>query len=175
MTRPARWANAPSRSWSTRTTRSPRLDEDDNEAEKTLTVLPEAEEPEEQPNLSITEDDIAFDPESPVPGDVVTVTATISNTGEADAADVVVRFLDATDEEPVQIGEDQTIDAISAGEAATATVAYDTTDLSGDRTITVQVDPDGDIDESDEEDNEASATLSLGGGDEDGGDEDGGR
>ena len=139
------------------------MDEDDNEAEKTLTVLPVAEEPAELPNLSITSEGIAFDPESPVPGDVVTVTATISNTGDADAGDVVVRFLDASDDETVQIGDDQTVDAIDAGDAATATVAYDTTDLSGERTITVQVDPDGDIDESDEEDNEASATLSVGG------------
>jgi subtilase family serine protease len=126
-------------------------------------VLPEEQEPEEKPNLSISSDMIAFEPVSPAPGDVVTVTATISNTGEGDASDVVVRFLDATGDEPAQIGEDQTIGSIAAGTAGDASVIYDTTDLSGERIITVQVDPDGAIDEGNEDDNEASATLSLGG------------
>ncbi|MFN2202119.1 MAG: CARDB domain-containing protein [Caldilineaceae bacterium] len=141
------------------------MDEDDNQAETTLTVLPVEEEPGEQPNLTITSDDIAFEPESPAPGDLVTVTATISNTGGADASDVVVRFLDSTDDEPVQIGDDQTVSSIAAGDSGSASVTYDTTDLSGERSITVQVDPDGAIDESNEDDNEASATLTLGGGD----------
>ena len=137
-------------------------DETDNEADHTLTVLPEQEEPAEMPNLTVTTGGISFDPPAPTPGDMVTVTAAVSNTGESDASVVVVRFLDATDDEPVQIGEDQTIPGIVAGEAATVTVPYDTTDLSGDRTITVVVDPDDAIDESDETDNEASATLPLG-------------
>lgn len=144
----------------------PEMDETDNEAEKVLTVLPEEEEPVEQPNLTVTEDSISFEPPTPVAGDVVTVTATVSNTGEADASTVIVRFLDDTDEEPVQIGEDQTLSSVAAGEAEPASVAYDTAGLEGDRTITVIVDPEDAIGETDETDNEASATLSLNGEDE---------
>ena len=139
------------------------MDETDNQAEKSLTVSPPEEIPVELPNLTVISDTFTFDPPAPQPGDQVTVTITVSNTGEADASNVVVRFVDATADEPEPIGEDQTIPSVESGEGETVSVVYDTTDKSGERLIRVIVDPDGAIEESDETDNEAETTLVVGG------------
>ena len=48
----------------------------------------------------------------------MTVTATILNTGAADAENVVVQFVDATSSTPVPIAAGQVIDRIPAGGAA---------------------------------------------------------
>ena len=136
-------------------------DETDNQAETTLSILPPEEDEPGTPNLVVTSSDIIFDPSDPKAGDVVTVTVVVSNSGDVDASNVVVRFSDETDDSSEQIGTDQTIASIAAGESGTASVSYDTTEKTGERTIHVSVDPDNAISESDETDNEATATLSV--------------
>jgi len=130
--------------------------EADNEATKTLAVAPPP-----APNLAMLANNITFDPPNPGDGDLVTISAAVVNQGTADATDVVVRFEDITESEPVLIGKQQIIDTIAAGDSATAQVTYDTTDKSGTRQIQVIVDPNETIAESDEADNVATQSLEV--------------
>ena len=144
----------------------PELDEEDNAAEATLTVGAPGE-PGELPNLRILPSAIRFDPSTPQAGEPVTITVTVRNTGQADAAPVAVAFFDETQEDnPVPIGSPQLIQEIPAGSSGQAQVVYDTTGKEGERTIRVVVDPDNQIPESNEEDNTATRTLTVGGADE---------
>ncbi|MCC6167020.1 MAG: S8 family serine peptidase [Caldilineaceae bacterium] len=138
-------------------------DETDNQAETALTVAPPSETPAILPNLVITSGSLAYTPTTPAPGDWVTLTISVTNDGEADASGVVVRVADTTGDEPVPVGEDQTIPSLAAGAVATVTVPYSTTNLTGTRTLKVAADPDKAIEESDETDNEATLTIPLGG------------
>jgi subtilase family serine protease len=128
----------------------------------------------EAPNLEINASGIDFDPVSPAPGDTVTITVEVENSGTVDAEEVVVRVEDATDEDdPVLISEQTITDPVEAKSSATISMTFDTTDLEGDRTIRATADPENAIEESDEEDNSATKTLSFGDGNggEDEGDE----
>ncbi|MBV7339678.1 hypothetical protein KFU94_67990 [Chloroflexi bacterium TSY] len=138
-------------------------DEDDNQATKTLTVKSPEEEPADLPNLAIKSSGIVFDPTNPEPGTTVTITITVDNDGSADATDPVVKVEDVTDEDSVTlIGQKQITGTIESGESGTTSMTYDTTGLEDDRTIRVTVDPGNDIEESDEEDNVATKTLTFG-------------
>jgi subtilase family serine protease len=140
----------------------PESDETDNQASKTVTVEPPTEEPVEEPNLKITADDISFDPPNPGIGVTVTITAVVSNTGDADASNVEVDFIDATDGGSTPISETQTITSLAAGGSVTTTVIYETGENEGERIIRVVLDPDNSIPESNEEDNQAEKTLPVG-------------
>ncbi len=131
--------------------------ENDNSATATLSVaaLP-------APNLLVQVSNIGFDPAQANPGDQVTVYATVLNNGTADATDVLVQFVDATNSSaPSPIGQPQTIEAIVAGGSAAVQIVYDSTGLSGDRKIQVVADPNNFIPEMKESDNNATKTLSL--------------
>ncbi len=127
--------------------------EADNEAVRLLTVV---EAP--APNLFIDADNIGFDPASPPPGAQVTVFATIVNNGSADAADVVVQFLESGSR-PIALS--QVIESIPAGSSAVAQVTYDSGESTGDPSILVEVDPDNFIQELSETDNSATKSLAL--------------
>lgn len=131
--------------------------ENDNSATATLDVaaLP-------APNLMVQVSNIGFDPAAANPGDQVTVYATIINNGTADATDLLVQFVDATNSSsPSPIGQPQTIEAIVAGGSGVAQIVYDSTGMSGDRKIRVVADPNNFIAETRETDNNATKTLSL--------------
>ncbi len=109
------------------------------------------------PDLAVT--DVTFSSDQTIEaGEQVTITATVGNIGEANVEGAVVRFtVNGT-----QIGADQTIESIVAGEDGTASVAWDTTGLSpGDYTVTATVDPDAAITEHDETNNSASGTVTV--------------
>ncbi|RME63485.1 MAG: hypothetical protein D6790_04615, partial [Caldilineae bacterium] len=132
-------------------------DETDNTASRILRVGQAA-----QPNLTIPEANVGFTPPRPDEGDQVTVQVTVRNAGDADAEQVVVQFVDATDKDaPIPIGTNQLIDLIPAGGSATAQVVYDTTDRAGDRTVKITVDPNNLISEADETDNAVQAKLAV--------------
>jgi subtilase family serine protease len=137
--------------------------EEDNQAEATLTVGPPSDDPSVVPNLVMTSSSVVFTPTQPAPGDVVTLTIRVRNDGAVDASGVVVRVMDVT-ETPEQVGDDVTIPSIPAGETMTATLSYDTTDKTGSRSLTVSADPDNTITESNENDNTATVTIPLGNG-----------
>lgn len=135
--------------------------EEDNEAEATLTVKPPADDPSMMPNLAMSSSSVVITPTQPVAGDMVTMTITVRNDGAVDASGVVVRVMDVT-ETPEQVGDDVTIPSIAAGESMTVTLLYDTTDKTGSRSLTVSADPDNEITESNENDNTASVTIPIG-------------
>ncbi len=131
--------------------------EGDNVAQRTFTVTAPA-----APNLVVEMSNIAFNPAAPQMGDQVTVHAVIRNDGALAAEGVLVQVLDVTDSAAVvPIGAPATIDLLPVGGVATVEVTYDSTGLSGDRKIQVVVDPQNSVAESDEDDNEAQATLSM--------------
>lgn len=131
--------------------------EADNQATRTFTVtVPPA------PNLAIDTANIVFSPATPQPGDQVTIHAVLRNNGALDAKEVAIQFLDVTDSNAViPIGAPQLVDLLPAGGAAVAEVTYDTANVSGDRKIRVVLDPQNTIAETDEDDNEAQATLTM--------------
>ena len=134
----------------------PELKETDNEAKSTLAVAPLS-----APNLVVQSGNIGFSIDAPVEGDVVTINATILNKGTADASEVMVQFIDATDGRTMPIGSRQVIGVIEAGSSGAAQVTYDTTDLVGTRQLQVVVDPNNFVHELDETDNEGKTTLKV--------------
>jgi uncharacterized repeat protein (TIGR01451 family) len=136
-------------------------DEEDNVVAKTLRVLSESERPEPQANLVVKPESVQFNPITPTVGMPVTVTVTVSNTGEAAATDVIVEFSDATGGGAEVIGRAMITGTLPAGRNGRARVIYDTTDKSGVRTIEVTADPDDAITESDESDNQVTRTLTV--------------
>ena len=69
------------------------------------------------PDLAVT--NIAFSNPQPIEGEAVTINATVHNNGTANAADVTVQFFDGTPANGTQIGTDQTIATLNAGENKT--------------------------------------------------------
>ena len=114
------------------------------------------------PDLAVAASDIAVTPSSPVSGDSMSVEVVARNIGEGSAAKAVLRlFLSGDGVDEARLGPDFTFDSIDAGSSATASV----TGLilpAGSFTIRAVVDPDGLLMESDEENNTASAALSVG-------------
>ena len=108
----------------------------------------------ELPDLTLSPSDISFSNPNPAVGETVTITTTVHNVGNADAAGVTVQFFDGDpDNGGTKIEDDQTIASISAGGTGTAHV--DWTATAGSHDIYVIVDPYDDILESDESNNEA--------------------
>ena len=108
-------------------------------------------------DLAIPSADISFSPESPIEGEIVIINATIHNIGGENASNVVVRFFDGEE----QIGTDQVIGFIGIGDEGAVSVTCDTTGEAGSHVITVKVDPDNEIEESDETNNEASKPITV--------------
>lgn len=110
---------------------------------------------------------ITFDPPHPLLGDEQVVTVTISsqvqNVGHLAAVSVTVRFWDGDpDGGGTQIGSDliapDPADPLGQDEVATAQVTW-TTDVSGTHEIYVQVDPDNEIGEINEDNNQSMETI----------------
>ncbi|RCV64979.1 PKD repeat-containing protein, partial [Methanophagales archaeon] len=118
----------------------------------TLTVI--------APDLAVT--NIAFSNPQPIEGEAVTINATIGNLGTANAADVIVQFFDGTPTDDTQIGTNQTIATLNAGENKTVSVVWATTGEAGDNCIWVVADPADTIKEPDEENNQANCNIFVG-------------
>ncbi|MEX1018249.1 MAG: S8 family serine peptidase, partial [Litorilinea sp.] len=136
----------------------------DNETTVTLRV-----EPSPLPNLVMQSNNITLHPTQVVLGEPTTVRAVVLNTGNAGAEDVAVQFQDITNGAPVPLGDPQTIAQIGAGSGATVETTYETnpatspeiTGTPGERRIQVVVDPGSFITESNEQDNQATAGLTV--------------
>lgn len=134
----------------------PESDENDNRATDTLQVDPPL-----AANLKVLPGNLKFDPPAPEQGDLVTITLTILNDGNATANDVVVQLTDVSGGGVKPIGVEQTIESIPPGGSVPLYVRYDATDEPGDREIQVVVDPNDLIRESDESDNRISKNLAV--------------
>lgn len=115
------------------------------------------------PDLAVTADGIVFTPAAAKPGDVVTLTATIFNRGQADAGAVVVEFFNG---DPrlggTAIGQPQSLAGVAAGASATAAVGFDTTGLLTAQRLVVFVDRGNALRESSKLNNAAAKDLPIG-------------
>lgn len=128
-------------------------DETNNTAQQAVTVtLPD------RPDLTLLPVDITFSKPEPIPGETITVSATIHNNGTEPAADVEVLF---TDGNPHTGGayliEKGTIGTIDAGSSAVATVNWQIS--RGTHDVYVVADPDYKIPEQDETNNVALKSI----------------
>ena len=76
-------------------------------------------------------------------------------------ATVTVQFLDMTNDDIIPIGDKQTLELVAAGSSAVAEIVYDTSGLTGERSIEVVVDPNNYISEANVEDNSATRSLTI--------------
>ncbi len=136
-------------------------DERDNEAVKSLRVASEAEEPPELPNIAIFAGNIRFAPSSPTVGEPVTMTVNVLNQGTMDADDVLIRVLDITDGGSEILGEQTITGTLAVGDGREISMTINTEEREGSREIQVIADPDDAIEESNEEDNQATKTLTV--------------
>lgn len=107
-------------------------------------------------DLGISASDLVFSPENPYPNESVTINAKVTNLGSTDISGVTVRFSDFGD----LLGQ-QTIATLPVG--ATVEVSVETKyNEAGAHFVSVTVDPDNMIPESNEGNNEASRLLQVG-------------
>ncbi|MFZ3136431.1 MAG: CARDB domain-containing protein [Thermodesulfovibrionales bacterium] len=126
----------------------------DNTASANLTVA-------SLPDLSITSPDIIFTPAAPMPGDPVTITATIRNLGEAAASNVPI---DIYDGDPAAVGAriyNTTVPLIGGGSSFTLNITANL--VAGNHNIYVIVDRSNSIIETSKTNNTAMKSLQFGG------------
>ncbi len=85
-----------------------------------------------------------------------TLTATVANTGNADASNVTVQFLDGT----TVIGT-STATSVAKGATKDVSISWNTKGVSGDRVITAKADPSNVVAESNEGNNAAQRTITV--------------
>lgn len=113
-----------------------------------------------EPDLTLSSDGIAFNNSSPTDGEDVIITAMIHNAGLAGASGVLVSFYDGALAPETKIGNN-TIPAIAAGGTGVASINW-TASGAGNHDIYVVADPDSTIAESDENNNQAFKTITVG-------------
>ncbi|MBI5676858.1 MAG: hypothetical protein HZC48_13745 [Nitrospirae bacterium] len=128
---------------------------DDNEAFQNLTSAT-------LPDLSITYADIQFTPSNPDPGEAVIISATIRNQGETGANNVTVDLYDGDPSAAGILIGNVTFPAISGGGSAVFNLT--TNFAAGDHEIYVIADKAGLIHESNEANNIAIVSLTVGNG-----------
>jgi parallel beta-helix repeat protein len=130
----------------------PESNENNNVASRSIYVSPPREEP--RPDLAIHSEDIVFSNTNPIPGETVTIYATIHNIGIASAEDIpVVLYVDN-----VQIGSVCTIPWLSPGESKTISTRW-IASSTGTHTVEVKVDPWYSIVEASKSNNDASKSI----------------
>jgi subtilase family serine protease/Tol biopolymer transport system component len=116
----------------------------------------------QMPNLTVTPGSLALSPSSPIEGDAVTIRATVANDGVQDAAGVVVRFYDGDPAaHGLPIGADVPVGPLPSLAHAPVEMVWDTAGRQGPHDLRVVVDPDHAIDETNETDNWATASVTV--------------
>jgi hypothetical protein len=111
------------------------------------------------PDIAISPAEVLLSPPGPVQeGTPVTINATVRNLGEADAADVVVRFTDGPPPSGIPIGSGVLAPLVSAGGFVQREVSW-TAVLPGSHTLCATADPDDAIPETDEGNNLGCAAI----------------
>ncbi|OGV82565.1 MAG: hypothetical protein A3K18_08195 [Lentisphaerae bacterium RIFOXYA12_64_32] len=115
-------------------------------------------------DLMVLPSAVSFAPANPDPGQSVTVTAVIFNTGSAVANSVDVAFFNGDPRNGgTQIGGTQVLSSIAPRGSQVASVVLDTTGLTAGPLVFVQADPDGKVAETDVTNNLASRLLHIAG------------
>ena len=109
------------------------------------------------PDLTLSPSDIFFSSDTPLPGENVTINATIHNIGEADASNASILFYDGEPENGELIAED--IIHVSAGQTANASISWNTT--VGNHEIYVLISPFNGFLEENYTNNKASKIINL--------------
>jgi subtilase family serine protease len=106
-------------------------------------------------DLTLNANEVEFSMDEPIQGQEISITALIHNTGQAEAQDVFITFM----EDSTFIGN-STITSIPGGDTRGATVQW-TPEKAGDVTLTISVDPDNTIEEIVENNNIISLTKTV--------------
>lgn len=127
--------------------------ESNNQASKILEVS-------DKPDLEITEDEISYsserDPEDPIEGDLVTITAVFRNEGATDADGFYVAlYIDN------QFEEWQYVAGLESGSSDDVIFYWDSEGEAGNHLIKIYVDDNDDVDESDEGNNYAVIQMHV--------------
>lgn len=129
--------------------------EDDNAAFNVLPVL-------SLPDLAISSTSLELAPRFPRPGEPVTLTVTVANLGQQEAANVVVR---AYDGDPAagaqQVAPEQVIPLVGGNGSGVAVFSFTLAAGGGSRPLVVLVDPDNTHEESVEVNNRASLEVAI--------------
>ena len=125
------------------------LTKDDNIAFKAINIL-------SIPDLVVTTKSIAINPPTPKEGDDVTIGVTVRNAGNQEAGNFKV----AVSEGNTPVGS-QTIAVLSGDSAQTLSFSYATTGKTGMHEITVLLDPDNTVSESNESNNKANRSFGV--------------
>jgi hypothetical protein len=117
-----------------------------------------------KPNLTLDMDRIQFENYSPHDGETIFLRATVRNDGGRTAEDVAVRGLSGADRKAFSNFAnfpEAKIRRLDPGQGETVRLRWDWWEGTGDQQVTVSVDPDNLIAESNEADNEASKTVRI--------------
>lgn len=115
------------------------------------------------PNLSVSSQTILFSESQPVEGEIVTLSAKVSNSGTVDANNIIVRFYDGDrDSGGSQIDSDKVISTLSAQSSEALQAMFETAGKTGAHQIYVYIDPERSVSESSESDNIATKALTVG-------------
>lgn len=120
----------------------------------TVTPLPE------KPDLTLTTNDIDFNPSAPFSGDTVQITITVYNIGDSNANNVLVNVYDGNPQTGgTSIGSKTT--SVPANGQTDVIVDWATTGITGTFTVNVILDPNDDIEEGDESNNQAQKPITI--------------
>jgi PKD repeat protein len=123
-----------------------------------LTVTPVPE----KPDLTLTNNDIDFNPSAPFSGETVQITITVSNNGDSNANNVLVNVYDGNPQTGgTSIGSK--IASVNANSQTDVIVDWTTTGITGTFSVNVILDPNDDIEEDDESNNQAQKPITIAG------------
>ena len=115
-----------------------------------------------QPDATLGTADIAFGSSNPIEGDTVPITATLTNNGSANSGPLTAAFF-ATP--PGGFGETYIgaafVPNVPAGGTADATIQWNTLGFTGDVPVRVVADPYNRVAETNDDNNEATASLTI--------------
>ena len=111
------------------------------------------------PDVTLDSADITFSNTTAFPGDQITINATIHNIGDLQATSVDTAFFDGLN--GPQIGTNQTIPLLMAGQNATVSVIWNIPALQQSHDVYIQIDPNNDITETNESNNVAFKSTVL--------------
>jgi PKD repeat protein len=123
---------------------------------KTLTVTA-------LPDLAVSATDIDFNPSAPFSGETVQITITVRNLGDVDANNILVNAYDGDPNAGGDQIEPKGSDTVNVQKGGSANVylIWDTTGKSGEHFLYILLDPNNSIDESNENNNQASRAINV--------------
>ncbi|HOT93195.1 MAG TPA: CARDB domain-containing protein [Anaerolineae bacterium] len=114
-----------------------------------------------QPDITLTTTDIVFGAAAPTEGDRVPITVTLHNNGTVIATGHTIAFYATTPEWGEWYIGSAFVPGIPAGGTAQANITWDTLGFTGTTPVRVVVDPYNRLAETDEANNQATATLTI--------------